>query len=129
MYTRKELLKKINELELNDKSLIWYSKKDQKFIPCTLRRLQDLQNKKLLQSIRYNGVSTIYDQSSIDRYIEITNFRKDGFKLCQLKTYLNNSNISEIEIDKFKDKKLSNSDKNEILNLIDKLTNILRDNI
>tara|TARA_R100000234_G_C4943800_1_gene154124 strand:- start:326 stop:727 length:402 start_codon:yes stop_codon:yes gene_type:complete len=133
MYNRIELLTVINEIEKKDESIVWKSKNHKtrgKKIPCNMRRIQQLNDIGILTPITFIKKSSMYDETSIDRYIEISRLHKKGFTLPQLQSHFKGTlSIDKIDLSQFENRQLTNEDKVKILNTIDQLTKLLKDNL
>ena len=133
MYTRTELLTVINEIEKKDKSILWKSKQYKtkgQSLPCNYRRLQQLTDIGIMTPITWIGKNSMYDETSIDRYIEISRLHKKGFTLPQLQSHFGGIlSIDSIDLSQFENRQLTNEDKTKILNTIEQLTKLLKDNL
>lgn len=133
MYNRTELLTVINEIEKKDKSILWKSKQYKtrgKSLPCNYRRLQQLTDIGILNPITFIKKHSMYDETSIDRYIEISRLHKQGFTLPQLQSHFRGKvSINKIDLSDFENRHLTNEDKTKILNTIEQLTKLLKDNL
>ena len=72
MYNRNELLTVIKEIEKKDKSIFWKCKRTKKNIPCNARRIQQFNDLGIMTPVTWHGKNSMYDETSIDRYIEIS---------------------------------------------------------
>jgi predicted GTPase len=133
MYNRKELLTVINEIEKKDKSILWKSKQHKtkgQSLKCTYRRLQQLTDIEILNPITFVKQHSMYDETSVDRYIEISRLHKQGFTLPQLQNHFKGKvSINKIDLSDFEDRQLTKEDKTKILNTIEQLTKLLKDNL
>jgi hypothetical protein len=130
MYNRTELLTVINEIEKKDKSILWNSKNTKKDIPCNARRIQQFNDLGIMTPIAWHGKNSMYDETSIDRYIEITRLHKKGFSMPQLQSHFKGMfSVNNIDLSQFENRELTKDDKVKILDTIDKLTKLLKDNL
>ena len=130
MYNRNELLTVIKEIEKKDKSIFWKCKRTKKNIPCNARRIQQFNDLGIMTPISWHGKNSMYDETSIDRYIEISRLHKKGFTLPQLQSHFKGIlSIDSIDLSQFENRHLTNEDKTKILNTIEQLTKLLKDNL
>jgi hypothetical protein len=95
-----------------------------------MRRIQQLNDIGILTPITFIKKSSMYDETSIDRYIEISRLHKKGFTLPQLQSHFKGIlSIDSIDLSQFENRQLTNEDKTKILNTIDQLTKLLKDNL
>jgi hypothetical protein len=130
MYTRTDFITVIQELESKDKSILWNCKRTKKAIPCNSRRIQQFSDLGIMNPITKIGKNSMYDETSIDRYIEISRLHKQGFTLPQLQSHFNGKiSINKIDLTDFENRHLTNEDKIKILNTIEQLTRLLKQNL
>ena len=130
MYNRQQLLKVINNLEKTDKSILWNCRKTKKDIPCNARRIQQFSDLGIMNPVSWQGKNSMYNDSSINRYIEISKLHKKGFTLPQLQSHFKGMlSIDKIDLSQFQNRFLTNDDKKRIIDTINELTKLLKDNI
>ena len=130
MYNRTDFITVIQELESKDKSILWNCKRTKKDIPCNSRRIQQFSDLGIMNPITWIGKNSMYDETSIDRYIEISRLHKQGFTLPQLQSHFHGKvSINKIDLSDFENRHLTNEDKTKILNTIEQLTKLLKDNL
>ena len=129
MYNRENFITVIQELESKDDSLMWKTLQG-KSLPMCDRRVAQLVQLKILIPIRRGSNVTWFDETHIDRYIECTRLRKKGFKVNQIASHFGGGiNVDDIDMTQYKNKQLTNEDKIKILDTIDQLTKLLKDNL
>ena len=133
MYNRKQFIKEIKNLESNDESLLWDSKIHRGVIrklPITNRRLTHLIELKILIPIRKGSNCSYFNNSHIKRYKECTKLKNKGFKIPQIASHFKGLfNINTIDLSQYASRKLNTEDKKRIIDTINELTKLLKDNI
>ena len=129
MYNRTDFITVIQELESKDDSLMWKTLQG-KNLPMCDRRVAQLVQLKILVPIRQGSNCTWFDENHVDRYIECTRLRKQGFKVNQIASHFGGGiNCDNIDMTQYQNRKLSNEDKKQILDTIEQLTKLLKDNL
>lgn len=133
MYNRKQFINKIQDLESIDKTLLWNGKIHKGVIrklPITDRRLAQLIELKILVPIRKGSNCTYFNDSHIERYKECTKLKNKGFKIPQIASHFGGVvNANNIDMTQYQNKQLTNDDKKRIIETIEQLTKLLKDNI
>ena len=133
MYNRKQFIKEIKNLESNDESLLWDSKIHRGVIrklPITNRRLTHLIELKILIPIRKGSNCSYFNNSHIERYLECTELKNKGFKIPQIASHFKGLfNLNTIDLSQYASRKLNTEDKKRIIDTINELTKLLKDNI
>ena len=133
MYNRKQFFKEIKNLESNDESLLWDSKIHRGVIrklPITNRRLTHLIELKILIPIRKGSNCSYFNNSHIERYKECTKLKNKGFKIPQIASHFNGViNANNVDMTQYQNKQLTTQDKKRIIETIEQLTKLLKDNI
>jgi hypothetical protein len=136
MYTKKQFLNKLLNLESKDNTFMWKTNHN-KNLPCNDRRITELIRLKILIPIRkrtrcrkegFN--SSYFDNSHIERYLECTELKNKGFKIPQIASHFKGLfNLNTIDLSQYASRKLNTEDKKRIIDTINELTKLLKDNI
>ena len=133
MYNRKQFINKIQDLESINKTLLWNGKIHKgvsRKLPFTDRRLAQLIELKILNPIRKGSNCTYFNDSHIERYKECTKLKNKGFKIPQIASHFNGViNANNIDMTQYQNKQLTTQDKKRIIETIEQLTKLLKDNI
>ena len=133
MYNRKQFIKEIKNLESNDESLVWNGKIHLGVIrklPFNNRRLTQLIELKILVPIRQGSNCSYFNETHIERYLECTKLKNKGFKIPQIASHFNGVvNANNIDMTQYQNRNLTTQDKKRIIETIQQLTKLLKDNL